>query len=44
MWKPAVGWSIVYLALSLSTGYWKAYLFIALVLLALYSYIKWAVQ
>lgn len=44
MWKPAVGWSIAYLALSLATGYWKVYFVSALVLLALYLLIKKAVQ
>jgi hypothetical protein len=44
MWKPAAGWSIAYLALSLATGYWKAYFFIALALLAFYLFIKKVVQ
>jgi len=44
MWKPAMGWSIAYLAISLATGYWKVYFVIALVLLAFYLFIKKAVQ
>ena len=43
-WKPAVGWSIVYLAISPVTGYWKEYLFIILAFLAFHLYIKWVVQ
>jgi hypothetical protein len=43
-WKPAAVWSIVYMALSLATGHWKAYFFGALAFLALYMYIKKVVQ
>jgi transposase-like protein len=44
MWKPAAGWSMVYLALRLTAGYWQAdfFIFITLAVIALYSFIKWA--
>jgi hypothetical protein len=40
MWKPTAVWSIVYLAQSLSNGYWIADFFITMAFLALYLFIK----
>lgn len=40
MWKPAAGWSIVYLAQALVNGHWIADFIITMALLALYVFMK----